>query len=343
MIRIFSHVGMDPVGGGGVAAYVSNLTEVLKNSGKGYEVICVSQFSKISMLVSFFQFFLSKKPVVLNSIFHPFSLLMIIFSRSSRLIVMPHGEFLGPALNINRRKKRVVLNLFKALCLIFGQSQKIILVAASTEETKNVSKWIVPKTILVAQDIIHLRSFLSAYQPIDQAEKQPFHVVMIGRMVRMKGFKKVLSQLYEQDLSIIQKVSLFYLTEDNTYLAEIREEIRKLRKVGADIELIAGLNADEIYVRCKNSNALLVVPSEFESFGNVLLENLWMPNKPIVSYENEFTNFLVGKGHCQIVKNDFFDAIKNAERSNIVDLNDSLEAYAREINMKTISILYGEQ
>ena len=67
MIRIFTHVGLDPRTGGGVATYVRNLKAVLNASSREYEIRSVSQFSKFFILIAFLRYFSFRGPVLLNS------------------------------------------------------------------------------------------------------------------------------------------------------------------------------------------------------------------------------------------------------------------------------------
>lgn len=343
MIRVFTHVGLDPRTGGGVAAYVRNLATILEASGRTHEILCVSQFSKFFMLISFLRYFSSRETVLLNSAFHPFSLLMILFSRSKNLIVMPHGELLDAALALNKNKKAMVLKILKWLSRCFGASKYITIVAASEAEAHKFAQFILVQNVQIVQDVVHLQE-----RPIpDQAKlkggDRRLHVVMVGRMVRMKGFKKVLDDLVGESVLEIKKISIYYLEEDSAYLAEVEEAAGNVRRNGIQVCLIEGRNSEEIYVDCRDTNSLLIVPSDFESFSYVLVENLWMPNKPIVSFKNELTSYLSGRGHCRVVMSDrFVDAIQSAEPADILAARDAIHFYADAINKQTMEIIYGE-
>ena len=337
-------MGLDPRTGGGVATYVRNLTAVLGASSREYEIKSVPQFSKFFILIEFLRYFSFRGPVLLNSALHPFSLLMILFSRSKNLIVMPHGEFLDAALELNKNKKLALLKIFKCFSNFLGASKHVIVVATSGAEADNFVKFISVREVKIAQDVVQLTDRPIQDQINLQADKKQFHVVMIGRMVRMKGFKKVLDDLAGKSVSSIEKISIYYLAEDPAYLAEVEEALSLLQSSGIDVVLIEGRDADEIYADCKDSNSLLIVPSEFESFGYALAENLWMPNKPIVSFENHFTSYLAGHGHCRFVRdNRFADAIRSSKPADILAVKNAMHTYANSVNAHTLEILYGIQ
>lgn len=344
MIRIFTHVGLDPRAGGGVAAYVRNLAAVFSASGRRYEILNVSQFSKFLMLIAFFRYFSFRGTILLNSAFHPFSLLMILFSRSKNLIVMPHGEFLSAALELNKRKKLTVLRILKWLTTYFGASGHVTIVAASEAEANNFAHYIAVRDVKIVQDVVHLpeRSMQLKANLKDQDNR--LHVVMIGRMVRMKGFKKVLEDLDHRTLPEIEKISVYYLDEDPAYLSEVQDAADRLRRGGMCVLLREGRDADEIYSDCKDTSCVLIVPSDFESFGYVLVENLWMPNKPIVSFENKLTSYLKGRGHCRLVRdNCFAEAIRTNEPADYLAVRNAIQSYADAINVETIEILCGAE
>ena len=342
MIRIFTHVGLDPRNGGGVATYVRNLAAVLSTFGRAHEILSVSQFSKFFMLISFLRYFSFRGPVLLNSALHPFSLLMILFSRSKNLIVMPHGEFLNAALKLNKNKKFAVLRILKWLSKCFGASEHVTVVATSEAEVNNFAKYISVQQAQIVQDVVHLRERPIQERVNPQDKNNRLHVVMIGRMVRVKGFKKVLDDLAVHSVPAIEKISIYYLAEDPAYLAEVEEALGHLQRCGMDVVILEGRDADKIYADCKDTNSILVVPSEFESFSYALVENLWMPNKPIVSFENQLTSYLVGQGHCRLARgNRFADAIRSSEPADISAVHDLIHSYADAINKHTIKILYG--
>jgi len=342
MIRIFTHVGLDPRTGGGVAAYVRNLNAVLNAASRDYEIKSVSQFSKFFILIAFLRYFSFRGPVLLNSALHPFSLLMILFSRSKNLIVMPHGEFLDAALELNKNKKLALLKIYKWLSSFFRASRHVTVVATSEIEANNFAKFISVREVRVVQDVIRLSERPFQDQMNLEADNKRLHVVMIGRMVRMKGFKKVLDDLAGKSIPSIEKISIYYLAEDLAYLAEVEEAVGHLQRSGMNVLLLEGRDAEKIYADCKDSNSLLIVPSEFESFGYALAENLWMANKPIVSFENQFTSYLAEQGHCRFVMgNRFADAICSSEPADILAVLKSMHAYANAVNKDTLEILYG--
>lgn len=344
MIRIFTHVGLDPRAGGGVAAYVRNLAAVLSASDQRHEILNVSQFSKFSMLIAFFRYFSFRGTVLLNSAFHPFSLLMILFSRSKNLIVMPHGEFLSAALELNKRKKQIVLRVLKWLTKYSGASKNVTIVAASEAEANNFTQYVPVRDVKIVQDVVHLPERRIPAKALLNSRDNRLHVVMIGRMVRMKGFDKVLKDLDRLKPPEIEKISVYYLDEDPAYLSEVEDAASRLRSSGMSVVLREGRDADEIYSDCKDTNCVLIVPSDFESFGYVLVENLWMPNKPIVSFENKLTSYLEGQGHCRLVRdNCFAEAIRTNEPANNLAVRDAIQSYANEINLDTIEILFGAE
>ena len=342
MIRIFTHVGLDPRTGGGVAAYVRNLAAILRASDQRHEILKVSQFSKFLMLIAFFRYFSFRGTILLNSAFHPFSLLMILFSRSKNLIVMPHGEFLSAALELNKRKKQIVLRILKWLTNYCGTSKKVTIVAASKAEANNFMQYIAVRDVKIVQDVVHLPERRIPAKAHLSSRDNRLHVVMIGRMVRMKGFDKVLKDLDRRILPEIEKISVYYLDEDPVYLSEVEDAASRLRSSGMNVLLREGRDADEIYSDCKETNCVLIVPSDFESFGYVLVENLWMPNKPVVSFENELTSYLGGRGHCRLVRdNCFAEAIRTNEPADNLAVCDAIQSYADAINVGTIEILFG--
>jgi len=344
MIRIFTHVGVNPRTGGGVAAYVRNLAAALSVSGQQHEILNVSQFSKFLMLIAFFRYFSFRGTILLNSAFHPFSLLMILFSRSKNLIIMPHGEFLSAALELNKRKKQTVLRILKWLTTYFGASRHVTIVAASEAEADNFAQYVSVQDVKIVQDVVHFPAQRMQVRASSKHRDKRLHVVMIGRMVRMKGFKKVLDDFASHPLAEIEKISVYYLDEDQAYLADVEEAAERLSSNGMNVVLQEGRSADEIFRDCIDTNCILIVPSDFESFGYVLVENLWMPNKPIVSFQNEFTTFLEGQGHCRIVKdNCFAEAIRTNERADNLAVNDVMEFYADAVNSKTIEVLCGTE
>lgn len=341
MIKIFTHVGLDPRTGGGVAAYVKNLAAVMDASGREYEIRSVSQFSKIMMLIAFLRYFLYRGTILLNSALHPFSILMILFSRSNNLIVMPHGEFLSSALELNKRKKMMVIRTLKWLTTYYGASRHVTIVATSETEANNFVQYIPVQKVQIVQDVVHFseRTMQAHTNPKDRDSR--LHVVMIGRMVRMKGFKKVLGDFASETPPEIEKISIYYLDEDQAYLSEVAEAADRLRSGGLSTVLREGRDADEIYSECKDTNCILIVPSDFESFGYVLVENLWMPNKPIVSFENDLTSYLEGLGHCRLVKDNFAEAIRTNKPADNIAVHHAICSYADAINTKTIEILCG--
>jgi len=344
MIRIFTHVGLDPRTGGGVATYVRNLKAVLNASSREYEIRSVSQFSKFFILIAFLRYFSFRGPVLLNSVLHPFSLLMILFSRSENLIVMPHGEFLDAALELNKNKKLALLKMFKWLSRFFGASRHVTVVVTSKVEADNFAKFVSVREFKVVQDVIRFSELPFQYQMNLEADSKKLHLVMIGRMVRMKGFKKVLDDLAGKSIPSIEKISIYYLAEDPAYLAEVEEAVGQLQRSGMDVALLEGRDAEKIYADCKDSNSLLIAPSEFESFGYALAENLWMANKPIVSFENQFTSYLAEQGHCRFVRdNRFADAICSSEPADILAVHKAMHTYAKAVNRHTMEILYGAE
>ena len=342
MIKIFTHVGLDPRTGGGVATYVKNLAAVLSASDQRHEILNVSQFSKFLMLIAFFRYFSFRGTILLNSAFHPFSLLMILFSRSKNLIVMPHGEFLSAALELNKRKKQTVLRALKWLTKYCGASRNVTVVAASECEANNFMQYIAVRDAKIVQDVVHLpEPHIPVKAHLNDRDNR-LHVVMIGRMVRMKGFDKVLKDLGRQLLPEIEKISVYYLDEDPAYLSEVADAASRLRSGGMSVRLREGRDAREIFSDCKDTNCVLIVPSDFESFGYVLVENLWMPNKPIVSYENELTSYLNSLGHCRLVRdNCFAEAIQTNEPADNLAVRNAIQSYADAINVETIEILFG--
>ena len=344
MIRIVTHVGLDPRTGGGVAAYVRNLAAVLAASRCRHEILSVSQFSKFLMLTAFLRYFSFRGTILLNSAFHPFSLLMILFSRSKNLIIMPHGEFLPAALELNKRKKLVVLRILKWLTTFFGASRHVTIVATSETEANNFARYVSIRDVKIVQDVVHLPEQSKQANESPKGQNNKLHVVMIGRMVRMKGFKKVLDNIAYQPLPEVASISVYYLDEDQVYLSEVEQAADRLRSSGMNVFLREGRDEGEIYSDCKDTNCVLIVPSVFESFSYVLIENLWMPNKPIVSFENGLTSYLGAKGHCRLVSDSgFSEAIRTNERADNFAVRDAIQCYADAINSKTIEILCGAE
>lgn len=339
MIAIFTHVGLDPIKGGGVAAYVQNLCNVLKSSGKSYDVLNVSQTNIFSLLL-FFKYVRYRGTVVLNSGFHPFSLLMILFSGSDNLIVMPHGEFLDSALNLKRCKKLVVLWIVKFLSNYMRSSKYLTVVASTNQEVCNFRRFFSVYKAEVVQDVVCLPVSINHCELKSAHDDTRLHIVMIGRMVRMKGFLKVLDDIATEQFTGAEKVSIYYLKEDDDYLCEVRDAAHRLVRLGIGVELFEGRNSLEIYNDCKDTNCILIVPSDFESFSYVLVENLWMPNKPIISFKNALTDFLVSNGHCRMAsKGRFVDSILANEKADTFAVKELMLGYICGINSRTVEIL----
>jgi glycosyltransferase involved in cell wall biosynthesis len=293
------------------------------------------------MLISFTRYCLCRKPILLNSAIHPFSILMILFSRSLKLIVMPHGEFLDPALVIKKNKKVILLTILKYLMRCVGSSKNLKLVTTTEAEGRNFAKYFSVRDTQIMQDVVHFSELTVSFQKKFHERNGPLHIVMIGRMVRIKGFKKVLDELIGADLDQIHKVSLYYVEEEPAYLFEVQKAAEKLRHKGIEVSLLAGRDAEQIYTECSATNAMLIMPSDFESFGHVLIENLWMPNKPIVSFKNRLTTYLSELGQCKVIEdNQFSEAIKSAEPTDSFAAHNAIEPFINAMNKNTLEILF---
>ncbi len=202
----------------------------------------------------------------LNSLFSLFSIYSFfyikLFHSNKKIVWSTRGETNPNALYFSSWKKKLILPFYKRL------RDNIIFHSTSDKETVDIRKVFPKSRIIQLPNYIQMAPRISL--PI---QKQ---LIFVGRIHPIKGLHKLIKAISLSETFKEAKFKLFIVgkVEDRNkfYINELNELIKSLNLINS-VEFkdhISGYEKESLYA---NSYAL-VLPSETENFGNVVVESL---------------------------------------------------------------------
>ncbi|HHX70624.1 MAG TPA: glycosyltransferase family 4 protein [Gallicola sp.] len=202
----------------------------------------------------------------LNSLFSAFSIYSFIYKSlfypKKKIVWSVRGELNDNALKYSSWKKKPLLFLYKLF------NKNIVYHSTSKQETEGIKK-IFPKS-----KVISLPNLLSPSKRLDLQNSND--LLYVGRIHPIKSLHKLISALALSDVFMESSSKLFIVgkQEDrhNYYKEELESQIEEL-KLQNKIVFKGHLEGDDKEKMYASSYAL-ILPSETENFGNVVVESL---------------------------------------------------------------------
>lgn len=349
--KLFWIVSCDfTVKGGGVARAISMLRHSAILDCHGVRTIQLASMPWKERLKFFAPLFCIYPPktFLLHSIFDVNSILLFMLSRRSRFLVMPHGEMLSSALKLKKYKKVLALIFIKNLFKI--HNHKIYLIASGREEIDNARRYFSKiDDHVVALDLVDHSMLLNNER--SDSPSNDTNVVLISRLVKNKGIndflKKIIDHIDREKKSdfiqSIKSINLFLVPEAASEYSALLKNVEVLRgKCELNVNLWFDLNHGEISkIVSKIENKVAIVPSQFESFSNVLVETLNFEYLPIVWFRNSLVDKLEREGLCLPLAFGALPerAIRNKENIKVLSIIDRMGVDS-EIELKNFFSKY---
>ncbi|MDT0294041.1 glycosyltransferase [Mesonia ostreae] len=213
-----------------------------------------------------------------SSLFFPPTLPLLVKAviQKKKVIISPRGELYSAALSIKSKKKKIWLQLIKVF-------QSKIHFHATNEFEKGIIQKYFPKAAGVALIPNYIK--MPKKQPLDIVENQ---LLFIGRINPIKNIDVLIKAIDKAQKTLGREVKLV-IAGSARLPYEIAYE-NKLKHLVKDLELqksvtflghVQGEDKDKLIAR----SYALVLPSESENFGNVVLEAL-AQGTPVIASKN---------------------------------------------------------
>lgn len=202
----------------------------------------------------------------LNSLFSPFSIYSFLycslFYRNKKVIWSVRGELNENALKFSSWKKKPLLSLYKSL------NRDVIYHSTSSEETKGIQK-IFPKN-----KIVEVPNLIAPSERLTTINSK--NLLYVGRIHPIKSLDKIIRAL-ALSKTFLESNSKFLIVgkqekRHNTYKKELVSLINKLNLQNKIMFKghLEGIEKERIYAE----SFALILASETENFGNVVVESL---------------------------------------------------------------------
>lgn len=202
----------------------------------------------------------------LNSLFSTFSIISFVFARllfpSKPLVISIRGELSKEALEFSSVKKRPILVLYKIL------SRNVTFHSTSTQESSLI------QSTFPNRNFVQIPNFILPADRLNlQIDKQ---LLFVGRIHPIKAIDKLIRAVSKSRIFMNTDFKLIIVgkVEDRNgfYLLELKKLIQSLKLTGKIIFKghLDGLTKEKLY----SSSYGLILPSESENFGNVVVESL---------------------------------------------------------------------
>jgi len=244
--------------------YASNhKVAFLKSKGKPFIKLSIKELNT-STIVQF------------SSLFFP-PTLPILFAaivKNKTVIISPRGELYPAAVNQKRLRKRLWINLIK-----------LVQTKIHFHATNDVELELIQSTFPKAKSVVVIPNYIE--MPIKQEQDIMMSFVFVGRINPIKNIHLLISAIAEVfkvfpkvQLDIVGSARLDY---EITYMKSLQELIKAnaLEQVVCFRGHLEGASKDDVIA----SSKALILPSQSENFGNVVLEAL-AQGTPVIASKN---------------------------------------------------------
>lgn len=205
--------------------------------------------------------------VHLSSVCFPPNIFIALYAtlKRKKIILSPRGELFPQAY----KSKKYFLK--KVLFAVYALLQKKIIFHATSEDEKHFIELLFPKTrIFVQSNLIETQ-----YNDIPQERNE--NIVFLGRINPIKAIDKLVEALYTSKKFLSSKGKLLIVGG-----ARLPEEIKYKQKIEKMIDafglservVFLGVKEGNEKIKVLNTSKALILPSESENFGNVIIEAL---------------------------------------------------------------------
>ncbi|UAB80434.1 glycosyltransferase [Marixanthomonas sp. SCSIO 43207] len=202
----------------------------------------------------------------LNSLFSPFSIYSFLycslFDRNKKIIWSVRGELNKNALKFSTWKKKPLLSLYKSL------NRNVVYHSTSSEETKSIQK-IFPKN-----KIVEIPNLIAPSERLNLKNSE--NLLYVGRIHPIKSLDKIIEALALSE-TFLKSSSKFFIVgkqeeRHNSYKEKLVSLINKLNLQNKIVFKghLEGVKKEKIYAE----SFALILASETENFGNVVVESL---------------------------------------------------------------------
>ena len=205
--------------------------------------------------------------VHLSSVCYPYNVFITVYAifKGKRVIISPRGELFPQAY---KTKKYFLKTVLFSVYRLF--QKQILFHATSTEEKECISKIFQKSKIVVQPNLIE-----TTYNDVPQNRSDD--IVFLGRINPIKSIDKLIKALPLSDLFIKREGKLIIIGA-----ARLPEEIKYKQKIEKMIDafglservVFLGVKEGNEKIKVLNTSKALILPSESENFGNVIIEAL---------------------------------------------------------------------
>lgn len=297
--------------------------------------IYYSHKNLLSLSKSFYELIksLDKNEVIhLNSLFNYYSIFTYFyckfFLRKKRIIWSVRGELNQNALVYNSWKKKPLLFFYKKI------NKSIVYHSTSVKETEDI------KRVFPQSTIVEVPNFVESAKRLSTPVRN--QLLYVGRIHPIKSIHKLIESLPLSDKFMQSDFKLIIVGKHEErheyYKKELLELVKKLKLI-VKVEFKGHLEGDEKENMYASSYAL-ILPSETENFGNVVVESLNQGTPVIASkgtpwevLERYNCGYHTENSPSEIAKR--IDKILSLEKTNYEELrSNSLTLFDREFNIK---------
>jgi glycosyltransferase involved in cell wall biosynthesis len=269
----------------------------------------------------------------LNSLFSPLSVASFLYARlflsNKKIVWSVRGELNADAISYSTWKKKPLLILYKAL------TNKVLFHSTSDEETANIKK------ILNKEAIIQLPNYLKPSERLKTEQKK--QVLFVGRIHPIKAIHKLIEAVSLSGYFLDNEYKLIIAgKQDSRHNYYFDELVALASKLGLKDKVefrghVKGVEKEKLF----SESTVLVLPSDSENFGNVIVEALNQGTPVIASKGTPWS--ILEKYNCGFhVSNspeDLAVAIDKVigadEHSYNIVSNNAVELIDREFNIET--------
>lgn len=202
----------------------------------------------------------------INSIFHIFSIYSFIYTKvfypKKRIICSVRGELNAKSLSFSSWKKKIVLPLYERF------HKNIVFHGTSDQEIADI------RNKFPASKIIHFPNYLQPMSRVVATTKN--QLLFMGRIHPIKAIHKLIEAVSLSEVFLNKHFKLIIAGDVNErqiqYKADLKDLVSKLKLTNI-IEFKGHVTGAEKEILYAESFAL-VLPSETENFGNVVVESL---------------------------------------------------------------------
>lgn len=205
--------------------------------------------------------------VHLSSVCYPYNVFITVYAifKGKRVIISPRGELFPQAY---KTKKYFLKTVLFSVYRLF--QKQILFHATSTEEKECISKIFQKSKIVVQPNLIE-----TTYNDVPQNRSDD--IVFLGRINPIKSIDKLIKALPLSDLFMKREGKLIIIGA-----ARLPEEIKYKQKIEKMIDafglservVFLGVKEGNEKIKVLNTSKALILPSESENFGNVIIEAL---------------------------------------------------------------------